>query len=286
MVETNSSVRETMKIRGLAAAGCIFALVLAGCTSAPAETTVNGSVVDTESPAVPDVAGPVAPEAPQDDMPVGDAPPASVGPDNGGANAAPTAQQADTFFAWWGYEVQTFEDAARPLAGVLVDGQSVCYARSQSANIDAIMQMIRRDQGYTDLDSSSLYKTALTGLCPIYDYGYKTPFDKRVDAMMSRLQGVVTFEETPPFYEYGNYMKENCAYLQKYGNSGYYAHMVSMTSLGLITNYGPVQELAHRLLMLRATTEGCYNLNGQLPYTVVMSQKEADEVIAGQRGTR
>jgi len=157
----------------------------------------------------------------------GPAPVATLVPESQGANAGPQAPSQglqgiydpsqlayDNFYSWWVYEVQTpqdwqesFEQTIYPL------GVSTCGHLALGKRPSVIAAKIATENGLTGSAGQAIVVGAMKALCTKYDTGYKSYFDKNVDAFAVMVQQDLAFSDPKPTrVDFGYFMKEVCWY--------------------------------------------------------------------------
>jgi hypothetical protein len=277
--------------KGLLPAGLIvLALALAGCgpsyehtpeqTSSTTSSSVTTSPSPTSVPTEADEAMSAIPEPPAYDA---SAQPEKATNPSGmeGADAAPQAQfynssneAKQAYYDWWVYEVQVPQDY-RDFSTIYTDGIAACGARARGAGVTAIETTWKNELGYTASGASAILKAALVALCPQYDLGYTTYFDRNVQAFASNAMKHITFGRTDiKLYEFGAFMEETCASLQlsTIGGTGIVAQMGGLVNSGYFTLVdGSVDMNVLYILINEATKAGCMGSTTWLPPVVQMS---------------
>jgi hypothetical protein len=255
--------------RGLVVVALAGALV--GCAATP-------STAPSPAPAT-SAAKPVVRVATTDNSSVPSAPTGSdQGPSASGADPAagvydPSAQARANFLAWWNYEAQVALDVSRPADEVYRAGISVCEQREQGVDTDVIQRLITRDNGYTGSGAAGIYQAALQSLCPNFNAGYKTNFDRNTDLAYAAITARVTYSPVPwPLFDFGFFMKEACAFMGSVPASGtqIYAHLRGSTQLALVEQ-GNVQVAVLNIYIKEAVNAGCTIMNDQLPPVIQLA---------------
>lgn len=147
----------------------------------------------------------------------------------GGANAAPdvqvavpgdisqyvdTSQEAkNSFYTAWVYEVPTPQDWALDFnKDVYTLGIATCLQRAKKATPAAIAAAWGANYEVTPGGGQAIVASALNTLCPTYNTGYKTYFDRNVDRFMTTVTQKLTFPSNFTVADYGYFMKEVCWY--------------------------------------------------------------------------
>lgn len=126
----------------------------------------------------------------------------------------PSQLAHDNFYTWWVYEVQTpqdwqesFEQTIYPL------GVTTCGQLALGKKPTVVAASIAAEDGLTGSAGQAIVVSAMKTLCPKYNTGYKSYFDKNVDAFAVTVQRDLTFGNPKPTHEdYGYFMKEVCWY--------------------------------------------------------------------------
>lgn len=267
--------------------GAIFSglLILTGCSSQEVISSgQNGTAVPTRS-STPSQVAPDTPDPSQTSQPGSALPePPPFDPDAriikpsssaSGANAAPAPQFYDSsstakqqYYDWWLYEVQVPQDY-RDFQTLYTDGVAVCATRARGVGVGAIETVWNKEMGYTPSGASAIIQAAFLALCPQYNLGYETYFDKNVLAFANSAVKYVRFSTTDKkLYEFGTFMKENCASLDvsTIGGTGIYDHMTGLVNANYFTLLGPpADQQVMRVLINEATKAGCYGYTSSLP---------------------
>ncbi len=163
-------------------------------------------------------------------------PPPASATATGGAQAAPagtvydpSAEAAERYRAWLDYELDAetdrlrdFESDAYP-TGVVVCSQFALRARA--SEIEAGLKV----KQWSGSGAAGIVKSALEALCPQFNSGYRTHFDRNVDSASVVLASAMSWPQGPPlFYELGYFMKAACGYLRVTGSvDGFEAYLQS-----------------------------------------------------------
>lgn len=188
----------------------------------------------------------------------------------------PSLDAKKRFFLWINYELQTKEDANLVESGsdkTYNAGIVVCGSRNSNVGTDSIEAVITREMGYTRSGSTAIIKSALMAMCPWYDLGYKTYFDRNVDAFMVAVSPPrLTYPNGMyPYYEYGYFMKEVCGVMAADGGTVVYDHMRAETNFAL-TEAGNVKEQVLFIYIKEAVNAGCLGYFDNLPPVIQMTK--------------
>jgi len=106
--------------------------------------------------------------------------------------------------------LRPFETEAYP------DGVFVCAQLALGTSVPAIEGTLAGAKGWSGTGAAAIVKGALNALCPRYNQGYKTYFDRNVDSASAALASALPWSGgAPGVYETGFFIKEACGYLQK-----------------------------------------------------------------------
>lgn len=200
---------------------CLLLLAVpAGCATtpgrapAPVSTPVRTPLL-TSTPTAPGMP-PSPPRAPAPGgSPSGQAEGANAGPYPGVYDPSETA--AANYRLWLNYEMDSDSDLARGFdSDSYPDGVSVCAQLALSTPIEKIEMKLSGSKGWSGTGAAAIVKGALNALCPRYNQGYQTGFDRTVDSASAVLARAVTWAGVAPgIYETGYFIKEACGYLKK-----------------------------------------------------------------------
>ena len=202
-----------------------------------------------------------------------------------GANAGPgqpatttqiydnSASAKNDFFQWWNYEIQVPQDD-REANAIYESGITVCASRARGVGATSIESVLATEFGYTPSGASGIVRGALVSLCPWYDLGYRTYFDRNATAFAFGVKDLITFNRQPFDWEYGVFMKEVCAAMNvsSIGGTGIYDHMASLVPEGYYSLVGnQASEDVLRILINESVKAGCMGFTTQLPPVIQMA---------------
>ncbi|MCC6497036.1 MAG: hypothetical protein IT193_12360 [Propionibacteriaceae bacterium] len=242
--------------------------VPAGCAGTPDIST---------SPVSPPVRTPVLTTTPVTAVPPSQPPQGAPAPEGSqsplpqGANAGPypgiydaSAAAAATYRLWLNYEMDSETDLARGFeSDSYPDGVSVCAQLALNTPLESIERKLSETKGWSVTGAVAIVKGALNALCPRYNQGYKTGFDRTVDSVSAVLARGVTWSGVAPgIYETGYFIKEACGYLKKLGTAdGLEVHLHSFR-LNAPNQTAPaaafIQRVADDVQLRRATNHAVF----------------------------
>ena len=250
-------------------------VVLTACTSNVPAASVPSAV------SVPPAAATAGPSPSPESAPSSAAPSTRATP--AGADAAPEAAIIDAsgtaatnYRAWLDYELNSDGDRLRNFeTEAYPDGVFVCARLASGTAVAVIESTLSGTKGWSGTGAAAIIKGAVNALCPQFNQGYQTYFDRTVASATTALAGALPWSHgPPPFYEIGYFMKASCAYLSTTGSAiGLEAHLHSFRVGGPNQSTSAaafVQRVLDDQLLRRATHHavfaGClgdhYKLNG------------------------
>ncbi len=205
---------------------CLLSLAVpAGCAAAPDISTPPGSAPAGTPGFTGTRAATVPPSQAAQGAPAPDGSPSVL---TQGANAGPypgiydaSATAAANYRLWLNYEMDSDTDLARGFeSDSYPDGVSVCAQLALNTPLESIERKLNETRGWSLTGAVAIVKGALNALCPRYNQGYKTAFDRNVDSASAVLARAVTWSGVAPgTYETGYFIKEACGYLKKRGTA-------------------------------------------------------------------
>ncbi len=197
------------------------------------------------------------------------APPPEVSPAQptaSGAMAAPPAaiidasgQAAANYRAWLDYELNADADRLRDFeTEAYPDGVSTCGQLALGTDLTLIERTLSGVKGWSGTGAAAIIKGAVNALCPQFNRGYQTYFDRTVTSASTALAAALPWSQgPPPFYEIGYFMKATCGYLGTTGSAGgLEAHLHSFRGGGP-NQFEPAAAFVQRVLddgLLRRAT--------------------------------
>lgn len=155
----------------------------------------------------------------------------AIGPTSQPAVAEPNAtkifdnsgEARKNHYLWYKYEVLVPYDATVDERVIFTAGVTVCVGRNANKPLSAIKKYVSEEYGLELTSAEAVIKGALKALCPWYNNGYKTYFDKNVAIFMTgaRSDARLIFPAGyfPPEFDFGWFMKGACDYYNKTGGT-------------------------------------------------------------------
>ena len=171
----------------------------------------------------------------------------------------PSPEAAENYRAWVVYEMNQPQDQGRSFeVETYPEGVSVCSKLAFGLSLTEIKTRLSDEKGWTGSGSQAIIKGAVNALCPRYNTGYQTYFDRNVTAASNALVGALPWDSGfPAFYEVGYFMKAACQYLEVQGSAvGLMEYLVTFRAGGQNQHThaaGFVQRIPSDLLLRRAT---------------------------------
>lgn len=190
-----------------------------------------------------------------------------------GANAAPdagifdaSAAATSNYWAWLVYEMNSDGDLRRGFeTEAYPDGAFVCGQLAIGTSIPIIEDTLSGAKGWSGTGAAAIIKAAVNALCPRYNQGYTTYFDRSVSSASNALGTALPWSNNavPPFYEVGYFMKAACEYLQKVGSAqGLEVHLHTFRQGGANGNTMAatfIQRIPDDQLLRRATHHAVFS---------------------------
>jgi len=131
--------------------------------------------------------------------------------------ALPTAAVAATtwqrFFAVYNYEAQTRLDAEYRASAIWSYGQSVCRNRAKGLGPASVAYNLNRNTGLDGAGAEATVAAALRVMCPRYNTGYRTYFDRNVSEARESISN--EWGRYPPEVSTGETAKLVCGFLSR-----------------------------------------------------------------------
>jgi hypothetical protein len=120
--------------------------------------------------------------------------------------------------ATYRYEALTARDQSRGDADVRLAGAVTCMRRTRNEPLDDIVAAVRLDFGFDGTGAEAVVAAALRTVCPAYDFGYRTWFDRNVAAGQELIRQ--HWGRLPDEVATGNAAKLVCGFLTTHSADG------------------------------------------------------------------